>query len=172
EKHVLVLIRSMLAHLAADGRQAVGYLHPPERKRSVPARCWLEGHGGSEAPPSLGEQSRRRRYPTTRPRYLPPAKIKVGSSMTSALDQKGLASVQREFSHVPPGLVEHIIRAYLSTVIPAEIAGVVEELRKRAASHEAIRKMDKNAFCEQADISLAREAATLIERLAASQADL
>lgn len=89
--------------------------------------------------------------------------------MTSALDQKGLEAAKAAYQQ---GFVPHeqcleaALRAYLSTVIPAEIAGVVVELKAFAAGcrgsmwqsrDETIRLMDK--------------AATLIERLAASQAE-
>lgn len=80
--------------------------------------------------------------------------------MTSALDQKGLEAARKARDEAwPLDSLEAIIRAYLSTVILAEIAGVVEELRKR------------KPFGGPSSDPLDLEAATLIERLAASQAE-
>jgi Lar family restriction alleviation protein len=59
-------------------------------------------------------------------------------------------------------------RAYLSTVIPAEIAGVVEKLEKRA---DQVGMLLSDPPKPHPDNKLLREAASLIERLAASQAE-
>lgn len=69
--------------------------------------------------------------------------------MTSALDQKGLAEAalaykrQHRDTCYPDAMdgealiaAESIVRAYLSTVIPAEIAGVVERCAALAETYE------------------------------------
>lgn len=67
--------------------------------------------------------------------------------------------------HRTAAVVQEIARrAYLSTVLPAEIAGAVEGLRNLAAQIDPLLVGGKDAV-------LLLEAATLIERLATSQAE-
>lgn len=96
--------------------------------------------------------------------------------MANTLAQKGLAQAaltykrQHRNTCYPEAMdgealiaAEAIVRAYLSTVIPAEIAEVVEDLRGHTCGC--------GGPCGQKTPPYLRQAATLIERLAASQAE-
>lgn len=85
-----------------------------------------------------------------------------------SLDRKALEAAiiagdrHWEGDHPSTGIYEAAISSYLTAAVPADIAALVERLEKRAAFQEAMRKLDKSAFHEQVDISLAREAASAL----------
>ncbi|MGB6084992.1 hypothetical protein [Parvibaculum sp.] len=93
--------------------------------------------------------------------------------MTSALDQKGLTTASEtyfaeSFKKTPTEAMAAAIRAYLSTVTPAEIAEVVEKLSDAICENY---EKDGDGYYDTPLTYLLREAAALIERLAAEQAE-